>query len=288
MSSPSSSVQQARQALGLRLREIRVSAGLSGRQLGQLMGRHSAKISRIEHGSAAPTARDIREWCRHSGAADEEADLIASLHAAEGMWVEWRRMERGGLRQAQESVRPLYDRTRHFRTYSPNLVPGIVQTPAYTTAILTAIARRRQLTNDVHNAVAVRMKRQALLYTGDHRFAVLMEESALRDGIGGAEVMAGQLGFLITVSSLPSVSLGIVPSSPDRDRAWPVEGFWMFDDEQVQVELVSGHLTITQPHEVAMYAQVFTELTELAVVGTAARALLAAALQSLDASAQTR
>ena len=144
MSSPSSSAQQARQALGLRLREIRVNAWLTGRQLGALMGRHSAKISRIEHGSAAPAPRDIREWCRHTGADDQVPDLLASLHAAEGMWVEWRRMERSGLRHAQESIRPLYDRTRQFRAYSPNLVPGIVQTPAYTTAVLNAIARRRR------------------------------------------------------------------------------------------------------------------------------------------------
>ena len=259
-----------------------MSAGLTGRQLGQLMGRHSAKISRIEHGSAAPTPQDIREWCSHTGAADRLPDLLEWLHAAEGMWVEWRRMERSGLRRAQESVRPLYDRTRQFRAYSPNLVPGIVQTPAYTTAVLNAIARRRQLTNDVESAVAVRMERQALLYTGDHRFALLMEESALRDGMGGAEVMAGQLGFLITVSALPRVSLGIVPSSPGRDPAWPVEGFWMFGEEQVQVELVSGHLTITQPHEIAMYAQVFAELSALAVVGVAARTLLTSALRSLD------
>ena len=156
-------------------------------------------------------------------------------------------MERTGLRLAQESVRSLYEQTRQFRTYSPTLVPGIVQTRAYTTAILTAIMRRRSLPDDVADAVAVRMERQRVLYEGNHRFAVLMEESALRTGVGGAEVMVGQLGHLITMSSLPSVSLGIVPARPDRDLAWPVEGFWIFDDEQVAVELVSGHLTITQP-----------------------------------------
>jgi hypothetical protein len=56
----------------------------------------------------------------------------------------------------------------------------------------------------------------------------------------------------------------------------------MFGEEQVQVELVSGHLTITQPHEIAMYAQVFAELSALAVVGAVARALLTSALRSLD------
>jgi transcriptional regulator with XRE-family HTH domain len=282
MWSPSSSAQQARQALGARLREIRVAARLTGRDLANLMGRHSSKISRIEHGATAPTVDDIRTWCESCDAVDQLPELVETLNAAEGMWIEWRRMERTGLRLAQQSVRPLYDRTRQFRTYSPGLIPGIVQTPTYTRAILAAITRRRRLPDDVDSAVAVRTDRQRLLYEGDHRFAVLVEESALLAGVGGPDVMAGQLGFLITVSSLPRVSLGIVPFRPDRDAAWPVEGFWMFDDEQVQVELVSGHLTLTRPHEVAMYGQVFSELTELAVFGRTARALITSALDRLD------
>jgi hypothetical protein len=200
------------------------------------------------------------------------------------MWVEWRRMEQSGLRRAQQAVRPLYDRTRQFRTYSPALVPGVFQTEAYTTAVLIMFMRRRRLPDDIAQAVAVRMERQRVLCEGNHRFAVLLEESVLRTGIGGAEVMTGQLGHLITVSSLPRVSLGIIPDRPDRDVAWPVEGFWMFDDDQVQVELVSGHLTVTQPREIAMYAQAFAELGEIAVYGTAARAKLTSAIARLDGS----
>lgn len=249
------------------------------------MGRHPSKVSRVEHGSASPSADDIRAWCRHCGAPHQAADLVASLRAVEGMWVEWRRVERTGLRQAQESVRPLYERTRSFRVYSSWLMPGIVQTRGYTTAILTAIARRRGLPDDIADAVAVRMERQRVLREGDHRFALLVEESVLRAGIGGVETMAGQLGHLITISSLPSVSLGVLPARPDRDAAWPVEGFWMFDDVQVNVELVSGHLTVTQPGEVAMYAQVFAELAERAVYGTAARSLITAAIDALGGDA---
>ena len=51
----------------------------------------------------------------------------ASLHAAEGMWIEWRRMERSGLRRAQEARLPLYERTRQFRPYSCWMVPGLIQ-----------------------------------------------------------------------------------------------------------------------------------------------------------------
>lgn len=136
------------------------------------------------------------------------------------------------------------------------------------------------MVDDVAEAVAARMERQRVLYEGDRRFAFLIEESVLRTGIGGAEVMAGQLGHLVSIASLPNVSLGVVPMLPDRER-WPAEGFWIYDTAQVNVELISGYLTITQPSEVAMYAETFAELAALAVYGANARALISDALTRL-------
>ncbi len=189
-------------------------------------------------------------------------------------------MERAGLRQAQEARLPLYERTRRFRSYSSWLVPGMIQTHAYTTAALRAIQRRRGLVDDVADAVEARMERQRVLYEAGRQFAFLVEESVLRSGIGGPEVMIGQLAHLITVGSLPNVSMGVVPMRPDRAR-WPVEGFWLYDSAQVNVELVSGYLTITQPSEVTMYAETFAELADLAVYGADSRALITAAMDSL-------
>jgi transcriptional regulator with XRE-family HTH domain len=280
--SPSSSAQQALDALGMRLREIRVDARRSGRDLGRLAGWHSSKVSKIEHARQTPTADDITAWCAHCSAADQAADLIASLRAAEGMFVEWRRMERTGLRLAQEAVVPLWERTRRFRIYSPRLIPGPVQTRAYIAALLDGLRLRRALPDDVEAAVRVRVDKQHVIYDGGHRFAVLLEESVLRYPMGGPDTMAGQLGHLLTVAALPSVSLGIVPLDADRSAMWPVEAFWMFDDERVTVELVSGHLTVTQPREVALYADAFTRLASLAVYGVAARSLISSAIQTLD------
>jgi hypothetical protein len=189
-------------------------------------------------------------------------------------------MERSGLRLAQAAQQPLYDRTRSFRVYSPSILPGLLQTEAYTTAVLRAIQHRRAIHDDVDDAVQVRMDRQRVLRRGDHRFVFVIEASSLTAGFGGVETMVAQLGHLLVVSSLASVVLGVIPARPDRDRAWPVEGFWMFDEEQVAVELVSGHLTVTQPREIAMYAQVFAELSELAVYGKAARRMISEAIEA--------
>ncbi|WP_414167997.1 helix-turn-helix domain-containing protein [Streptoverticillium reticulum] len=279
-SSASSSVQQARQSLANRLGEIRRDAGLTGRDLAAACGWHPSKSSRIENARTSPSADDIRAWCRICGAEAQVDDLLASLRAVEGMFVEWRRMERSGLRQAQEARWPLYERTHRFRSYSSWLVPGLIQTRAYTSAVLHSIRERRGLMDDVQGAVEERMERQRVLYDGHRRFAFLVEESVLRTGLGGTEVMAGQLGHLLTVGSLPNVSMGVVPMSPDRAR-WPAEGFWIYDAAQVNVELISGYLTITQPSEVSMYAETFAELAALAVYGARARSLITAAVDAL-------
>jgi Domain of unknown function (DUF5753) len=94
--------------------------------------------------------------------------------------------------------------------------------------------------------------------------------------------MAAQLGHLLTVGALPSVSLGVIPLGVDRSATWPAEGFWLFDDVQANVELVSGHLRFTQPQELRLYAQAFVDLSSLAVHGRKARALITAAIAALD------
>lgn len=278
--SASSSVQQARRVLADRLAEIRRDAGLTGRDLAAATGWYASKVSRIEHARTAPSAGDIRAWCRACSADDQAPDLVASLRAVEGMWVEWRRMERAGLKHAQVAVRPLFERTSRFRAYSSWFIPGLIQSRTYTEAVLRAVQRRRVEVDDVAAAVDARMERRQLLHQPGRTWAFLLEESVLRSGIGGAEVMVGQLGHLITVSALPSVSVGVIPAGPARTRM-PVEGFWLFDSAQVNVELVSGRLTLTQEPEIALYARTFTELAGHAVYGAEARALIVSAIEAL-------
>jgi hypothetical protein len=125
------------------------------------------------------------------------------------------------------------------------------------------------------------MDRQRIVYTGDHTFAVVLEEAALYARIGDTNMMAAQLGRLITVSALPRVSLGIVPRCVDR-AMWASPGFWIYDDERVLVETPTAQLTITQPREIAGYARTFVELASMAVLGPSARRLLTDAITALD------
>jgi hypothetical protein len=91
--------------------------------------------------------------------------------------------------------------------------------------------------------------------------------------------MIGQLDRLLTVLSLPRVSLGVVPArTPYRV---PTNQFIMFDDRVVHVENVSAEVAVTQPREIALYARAFHELSGLAVHGRAAKAFIEAALAEL-------
>lgn len=147
--SPSSNVQQARQALADRLRGLRESAGLSGKALAELVGWHPTKISKLEHLVTSPSFDDIRAWCRACDAPGEIDDLIASARTIASAYVEWRRVERMGLAKVQQAAIPLYERTRRFRIFEPGLVPGLFQTPEYAAALITTIISFSRIPDDL-------------------------------------------------------------------------------------------------------------------------------------------
>lgn len=276
----SGQVQQARQGVGARLREIRRDARLSGRELAALAAWHPSKVTRIELGTRNASEDDLRAWCRHCGADDQLADLIATVRGIESAYVEWRRQLRTGLRRRQEASTPLYEQARVLRIYQPGVPPALLQTAGYAAAVLRSRQRFRDLPDDVEQAVTARMDRQRVLYSGDRRFLIVLEEQALRTRFGDRDAMAGQLDRLLAVMSMQRISLGIIPAGAERVIG-PAEGFVVFDEAMVRVETASAQLTITQPAEISLYGRAFREMQAAAVYGAAARALIAAALAAI-------
>jgi transcriptional regulator with XRE-family HTH domain len=278
--SPSSSAQRARRDLAARLRDIRLDAGLSAQDLSAAAGWHKSKTSRIENARQALTDEDIRTWCRVCGTNDLAGDLIAASRAADSMYAEWRRLHLAGLRRAQETPVPLYEQTQLMRVYCSTVVPGLLQTPRYASALMSAITAFQGTPDDVADAVTARMKRNHVLYLPGHRFAIVIEESVLRYRIGGAAVMAEQLDHLLEAMALPSVSLGIIPFTADQRPMWTLEAFTCFDEERAHVELLAAQVTITVPREVRLYLNAFAQLSALAVTGNQAQALIRAAINA--------
>ncbi len=276
-----SPAKQAREALGIRLREIRKDAGLTGRAVAASIGCHFTKVSRIENGSQAPSEQYIKALCQMCRAEDQLPDLIASVRAIESMYLEWRRQTRSGMKRLMLSSVPLYERIRVFRIYEHNIIPGLFQTADYSGAMLSYFIDFLDTPNDLEAAVAARMERQRIIYTGDRRFVVVLEERAVRAQVGTVDTMAGQLDRVLAVMSLPRVSLGIIPATASRTMFASV-GFWIYDDSMVAVETPAASLEITQPREVPLYARMFEQLQQLAVYGAEARAIVGRALGDLS------
>ena len=279
----SNQAEQARNALGARLRELRKDAGLTGRELANLAGWQCSKVSRIEHGQRNASEDDIRLWCRHCAAEDQIPDLIATVRHIEAMWIEWRRQLRSGTKARQGQSLRLYEKTHVFRVFHPNVVWGTLQTAEYATALLRQVVAYHEIPDDIESGVAARMERQQFLYRGARRYNVILGEQALLTNVGGPDVMRGQMDRLLAVLSLPRLSLGIIPAKAPTE-IWPGNSFIMFDERTVMVETYSAELTVTQPAEIALYAKAFALLQRSAVYGQSARDLVVQALNGWNSS----
>jgi hypothetical protein len=195
--------------------------------------------------------------------------------------VEFRRQARTGLRRLTgPHTTARYEQTKLFRIYEHNVIPGLLQTAEYTTAMLSFWLDFLGAPDDLDAAVAARMQRQQVIYRSSQRFAVLLEEQALRTWFGTAETQIGQLDRLLAVMSLAGVSLGVIPLMTER-AAVASAGFWIFDETLVALETPTASIEVTRPLEVELYVKMFQVLGGAAVYGRAARALIGRALDEL-------
>jgi transcriptional regulator with XRE-family HTH domain len=279
--SPSSAAGQAQEAFGIRLRELRKDAGLTGRALAAATGQHFTRVSKIEHGVQPPSDQDIRDWCRACGAENQIPDLIATLRAVESAYLEFRRQAQAGTKRVLGAhTVALYEQTSLFRIYEHNVIPGLFQTADYSAAMLSFWIDFLQTPNDLDEAVATRMERQRVIYQRGKRFAVVLEEQALRTWFGDAATQAGQLDRLMAVMSLPNVSLGIVPMMTERAGV-PSVGFWMFDNVLVALETPTASIEVTRPNEIELYGRMFEHLQTAAAYGRDARLLITRTISEL-------
>lgn len=274
-----SSFQRTREALGNRLREMRLDAHLTGRQLADGASWTPSKISKIEAGSQTPSDADLETWARVCGQNELVSELVASLRSLEQQYVEHRRMYRPGLHVRQRRIANIESQTALTQNFEPCFVPGLLQTAEY--------ARYRFLegdegdvdrgvpksTEELDAAIAARMERQQLLYRPGKKYHFVMTEAVLRYLVCPPDVMAGQLGQLVSMTTLQTIRLGIIPFGKPLSVG-PLHGFYLYDDTMVVIELFTAVLNVTQPEEIAAYQRTFTHLADSAVYGSEARAVL--------------
>lgn len=273
-------VYEARRALGKRLRELRSSAGITGRDLAESLGWQASKVSKLENGKQTPSDDDIRSWARLTGSEAETEGLLASLHTLETQYADWQRQLRGGLRPHQYQLAEIDARTKLFRVFDPATIPGLLQTAEYARARFTEGAVLFNMPNDIDLAVRTRMQRQELLYRRDKRFHFVLTEAALRYRRSSLEVQLAQLDRLMSLSALPNVKLGIIGFGTQL-IVGPWHAFWLRDQGRVTIETFSAELNLAQPQEIALYTGIFSRMATIASYGRAARSIITRVIDDL-------
>jgi transcriptional regulator with XRE-family HTH domain len=284
MNSGTSSVDEARNALGKRLRELRQQAGLSGKELAESLSWVGSKVSKIENGKQTPTDQDIRAWTCVTNAGDQADSLLAALHNLELQHAEWQRLLKAGMKSHQLSLSQQDEKTRLFRGFENTVVPGLVQTPEYARARFAQVVLVHKVPNDINEAVKQRMQRQEMLYRPDKRFHIIITESVLRYRLVSLDIMLGQLDRLMAISSMRNIKLGVIDFKTQYVTD-PRHGFWLLDSDLVRVETYSAELNLRQPQEVELYSRIFEQHAAVASYGAAARAIISRAMEELAAEA---
>ena len=166
------------------------------------------------------------------------------------------------------------------------MVPGLLQTAGYMTAVLTAVRHERGVeVDDVADALAERIGRQGYLLQRDRQFMFVIEEPVLWFRPFSVQVQREQLTHLLDVLTLPSVSVSVIPMRAGRHSYRPRESFDITDSDLVTIEMLTGFLSLTHLDETAAYVTAWEQLYSIAVRGRKARALIRAALAALDETA---
>jgi transcriptional regulator with XRE-family HTH domain len=282
-------IQQAREALGAHLRQLRRDVNLSGREFAARLSWPASKVSKLELGQQTPTTADLAAWVAAAGRPEAAAALADELAALESFYTEYRRRLRSGMRFRQQEALETEDKARKFRVFNTHYVPGLFQTAEYARHMLAKGARHHGAPDDVDEAVAVRMQRQDVLYRPGKQFHFVIAESVIRSQAAApAAVMAAQLDRLVSATALgPNIKFGVIPF----ERQWPVfldHGFWLIDDDFIIVETLAAELRLTRPEEVQIYARVFEQLAKIAAYGADARAVIMRSLLALTSDSDQR
>ncbi|MET8027207.1 helix-turn-helix domain-containing protein [Streptomyces avermitilis] len=199
--------------VGVQLAGCRDDAGLSQEQAARALGFSPAKLSRIEAGKGRrpPTEGDVRALLQLYGTDAYEASVLLKLlqRAGEPGW--WQRYDKRLMPEWFDRLVGLQEAAATIRTFEIQYVPGLLQTPAYTRAVVQRGLPTASAV-EVQRRVELRTRRQEMLQRADApRLWAIIDESVLLRVLGSRDVMRDQLEHLITMAQRPQVTVQIVP-----------------------------------------------------------------------------
>ncbi|MFG1642425.1 helix-turn-helix transcriptional regulator [Amycolatopsis sp. NPDC049252] len=222
------------------IREARESLSLTQREVAEALDWSVSKIIRIENGSVGLSITDLKALLLHYGITDRDRVENYVRLVKEGRqpawWDEYRRVFTPdfvkflGLESAAVTV----------RLYQLHLVPGLLQTAAYTRALIMGSVGDAELAD---RQIKVRRIRQARLDEPELEHNFILDESVLHRRVTDLHNWREQLQQITQRSRQPNVTVRILPYS----AGW-VEGMQSsFTILKLSEQVNDLHLTIERP-----------------------------------------
>lgn len=181
---------------GFELRRYREAAGLTQKQLGDIVNYTGSLVGQIETARKLPTP----EFSERVDVALDTGGLLYRLVDL---------VMRSQLPAWFQQVAELEARATEICTFQLHMVHGLLQTEAYVRAVLGALDQ-----TNLDDRTAVRLARQRIFEkeVPPVLWAVI-SEAALYQEIGGPETMRGQLAHLLSFESNPRINIQVLPFS---------------------------------------------------------------------------
>lgn len=176
-----------------------------------------------------------------------------------------------------------------IRTYEPELIPGILQTPEYYRAIVEKDLKTPVSEEQVLDAVNLRQRRQEKL-TGDDpaNLLAVINESALYRQVGGPDTHREQLDHLMVMSQRDNLSIRVLPFASGAHAA-SYGAFVLLDYTVVTkdyalayVEYSGGALYLESEEEISLHSSMFDSLWQDAASPAETEALVKDAIQRIS------
>src|SRR6266540_3344075 len=123
-----------RRQLGRYLRQLREAANMTVKKAADELEWSPVKIWRIESGQTSMRSLDVETMCRKYGASDEMTQALMGL-AKETKARGWWHSYGDAVPEWFELYIGLESAASRLRKYEPELIPGLLQTAAYTTEV---------------------------------------------------------------------------------------------------------------------------------------------------------
>ncbi|WP_432048695.1 helix-turn-helix domain-containing protein [Streptomyces asiaticus] len=196
------------QRFGRDVKQVRLARKLTQKRLGLAAGYSEAYVSRVEAGKLLPRPSD--KFAKGCDIAFGTGELFAGM---------LRRIDEGDHPSWFTPYLNLERKASRVLDYSANLVLGILQTKDYAGAVFRS-SHPREEAEVVEGKVAARLRRREVFESDAPPFLwVILHEACLRTVVGGADVMAGQLEYLLTAAESPHIKLQVMPFSAGAPAA---------------------------------------------------------------------